>query len=113
MLPNGWGLSPMRYARMYALQVLNRPTYVEFSFRTAVVWISEYGPADYASGSRCGTLKVNLDTPLHIIKCNGLRGRYVTVQMVEHNLKRDQGEDWSYDSKPYLGLAGIKAYAAA
>ena len=96
------------------VQVQNRATHQEYSFRTATVWVNKEHGGD--SDHLCGKITVDETayshpSELYTVWCDGAVGKYVTVKLETHNVPTQL---WGTDvlhAQPYLGLAEIIPYA--
>jgi hypothetical protein len=90
------------------VQVTNRPTYREYSFETATVWVNSASPegADHL----CGKITTHATQQVHTVWCNGAVGSYVSVKLETHNLPKYLWSTTGLHSLPYLALAAIAPY---
>ena len=91
-------------SRISTVVIFNRPSYLQYSFRTAEVWLN-LDSAD-GWGYSCGTIQLDeaRSPQRYEVDCGAAVGSYVTVRMVQHNLPSSEL------SGPYLVLGEIVPY---
>ena len=94
----------------------NRPSYFEFSFESVAVFVNSGGADDW--GHECGRVHVDpaLSPQRYQVWCDGAVGSYVTIRMVDHNLRDARmGKDLGYlvlgEITPYVyqGLNALES----